>query len=378
MHQVKISTLLAGAGITAALFFLVQEPTSVGATALVTLTSPTKIEPYEARFGRSRPVVAVLGENSATELTDFAIPYGVLSASGDAEVLTLSTQPGVITMRPALQIQPDATVKDFDAKYPQGADYVIVPAMRKRDDPVVLSWIADQARKGATIVSICDGALVVANTGLMKGRKATAHWATQTLREEKYPDTRWVPNVRYIADGKIVSSAGISAAMPVSIALVEAISGTKKANAIAHRLGVRDWSTRHNSDAFRSPRVRNLLASFEANYANKWVNRQQAIALPLASGIDDISVAFIADAYTRTGRGKVFGVSNSTQPVVGRYGLKFVSENHPGQTKTFDVSVAPSKNVPPGLALDGALAGITKRYGPRTAYAVSMAFEYPR
>ena len=128
-----------------------------------------RIEPYRSRFGRSRPVIAIVGENSGTELTDFVIPYGILAQSGVAEVVTVGVHPGVITMRPALHVQPSATAATFDAQFPDGADYVIVPAMIKRDDPALLAWLSRQSGKGATIVSICDGALVVANAGLLKG-----------------------------------------------------------------------------------------------------------------------------------------------------------------------------------------------------------------
>ena len=57
-------------------------------------------------FRRSRPVVAIIGNNSGTELVDFVIPYGVLMASDAADVITVATQPGPITMRPALKLQP--------------------------------------------------------------------------------------------------------------------------------------------------------------------------------------------------------------------------------------------------------------------------------
>ena len=154
----------------------------------------------------------MIGENSGTELTDFVIPYAVRTPSGVADTFTVATRNGLLRMRPALQVQPQATIAGFDARFPQGADYVIVPAVVKRDDPALLAWIAAQAAKGGTIVSICDGALVVANSGLMKGHRATAHWATEALRAKQYPDTDWLRNVRYVADGNIISSAGISAA----------------------------------------------------------------------------------------------------------------------------------------------------------------------
>jgi hypothetical protein len=147
---------------------------------------PEKIDPYRARFGRSRPMIAIVGENSATELTDFVIPHGILAEADVADVVTLSTKPGVMTMRPSLRLQPDMTVSAFDERHPEGADYVIVPAVVNRDDPTLLAWIARQSSRGATIVSICDGALVVANTGLMNGHRATAHWATLAYRRETF------------------------------------------------------------------------------------------------------------------------------------------------------------------------------------------------
>src|SRR4051794_22154256 len=88
------------------------------------LTTAAEVPRYQERFGRSKPVVAVVGFNGGTELTDFAIPYGVLARSGAAQVLAVATQSGPMTMRPALKIQPNATIGEFDARFPDGADYV--------------------------------------------------------------------------------------------------------------------------------------------------------------------------------------------------------------------------------------------------------------
>ncbi|RYF03495.1 MAG: transcriptional regulator, partial [Oxalobacteraceae bacterium] len=168
-----------------------------------------RIAPYHARFGRTRPIIAVVGEISGTELTDYVVPYGILRRAEISEVLSVATRSGPMTMRPALHLQPQASIDEFDARHPEGADYVVVPAVSRRDDPVLLAWIREQARKGGTLVSICDGALVVANSGAMDGHRATAHWATAELRRKAYPKVRWIDNRRYVADGTIVSSAGI-------------------------------------------------------------------------------------------------------------------------------------------------------------------------
>jgi putative intracellular protease/amidase len=170
--------------------------TTMAAVASEALSLPTSdvtnssshIAAYEPRFGRVRPVIAVVGENSGTELTDFVIPYGILSNSRAADVYAVATGAGSIAMRPALTIQPDFTVVSFDERFPDGADYVIVPAvmqMDKKAPPVLVDWIKAQADKGASIVSICDGALTVAKAGVFKGHRATGHWATLAKRKRE-------------------------------------------------------------------------------------------------------------------------------------------------------------------------------------------------
>lgn len=341
-----------------------------------------KIALYSARFGRSRPVIAIIGENSGTELTDFVIPYGVLAQSETAELVAVATQPGRLNMTTgpgstSLQIEPQATIEQFDARFPDGADYVIVPAVNKFKDTTLLAWLVKQGSKGGTVVSICDGALALASSGLTKDHQATGHWYTHDIRTQKFPDTHWVKNVRYVADGKIVSSAGISAAMPTSLALVEAIAGHDKALAVAQKLGVADWSTLHNSDVFRPRFGVNLMAFAATQYTNGWFHANQDIGVPVASGIDEIALAFTVDAYSRTGRSHAYALSASSAPVQTRYGLTIVPErviggpNPPNQVLTeFDAT-------PSALVLDKVLAEIAHSYGSATAYGVALEFEYP-
>ncbi len=110
---------------------------------------------------RERPLIAVIGINDATETTDYLMPVGILRRADVADVMMLATGPGPVQLYPALKVEPDATIAEFDVGHPQGADYVIVPAMEPHDDPAALAWIRSQAEKGATIVSVCVGATVV-------------------------------------------------------------------------------------------------------------------------------------------------------------------------------------------------------------------------
>lgn len=345
--------------------------------AVSAAASAGAIPAYEARFGRQRPVVAIVGENAGTELTDFVIPYGVLQASGAAEVITVSTQPGVLRMRPALSVQPDASIAQFDARFPEGADYVVVPAVVKYKDPTLLAWVKAQGDKGATLVSICDGAVVIAGTGLMQGRNATAHWASEKVRRKLFPGVHWIADTRYVSDGKIISTAGISAAMPASLALVEAIAGRERTLALANELGVADWSATHSTAPFRPRFGVNLKALITANYTNHWFHSTQMLGLPVSADVDEIALALTADAYSRTGRSMVHAVALSTEPIRTRRGLVVIPDTLVGGSHHMDRILPEFDATPSGQWLAKSIEGIRRMYGRNTANGVAIDFEYP-
>src|SRR5687767_13823307 len=108
-----------------------------------------------------RPVVAVIADNDGTETTDFIVPYAVLARSGVADVLAVAPEDRPIRLTPALAISPQITIASFEARYPDGADYVIVPKIDETAEPTIVAWIQKQASKGAMIVGICSGVKTV-------------------------------------------------------------------------------------------------------------------------------------------------------------------------------------------------------------------------
>ena len=332
------------------------------------------IDTYQARFGRTRPVIAVVGENSGTELTDFVIPYGILSRSQTAEVLAVATHARPMQMRPALTIQPQSTLESFDESFPDGADYVIVPAimtMDSKEPSILVSWIQEQAHKGATVVSICDGALIVAKAGLFNGHRATGHWATRAKRERDYPETQWLQDTRYVADGKVISTAGVTAAIPLSLALVEAFAGTQRAMQVAQEIGVSDWSSEHDSSKFHLGVGGYLLA------IRNRLSVHHDIAVALSPDADEVALALTADAFSRTYRSHAYAVSNSPDGVHTRHGLTVLPDLVAGK----DIKLPDLKTIdgfPPAQALDRALIDIANLYGRSTANFVALQLEYLR
>lgn len=327
---------------------------------------------YQARFSRSQPVIAVVAYNPATEITDFVVPYGVLAESGVAEVTAVSTDEGPIQTSAGPRLGGQATLAQFDVRYPEGADYVVVPAVYEGENYApLLAWLRQQASRGATLVGICDGVPTLANAGLLEGKRATTHWRTIDGMERKYPATRWTRNIRYVADGKIITTSGVSASIPISIALVEAIAGRAHAEALAKNLGAADWSPRHNSEQFRlTPRA---LLTVLANKAMFW--RHEEFGIAVAPGVDEIRVALIADAYHRTRRSPTFTVSASSGSVRTRRDLTIYPDRPEGAVAA-NRMLSLLDHVPPVQALDQALSDIARAYGTPTAAFVALTMEY--
>ena len=339
-----------------------------------------QVPAYQVRFGRTRPVVVVAGANAGTELSDYVVPYAILAQSGAADVLALAAGPGPMRLSPSFRIAPHATLATFDVRFPEGADYVIIPAMAGSGDPAMVDWISAQAAKGATIVSICDGALVVAKAGVFKGRRATGHWATHTRRQREFPDTQWHANMRYVADGKAVSSAGISAAIPVSLALVEAIAGRARADAVAAEIGADGWSDRHDSAQF------SISAGMLATLArNKLFSTPEALGIPLEAGVDELSLALATDALARTRRARAYlvvaggvgEVGEASKPVRSRHGLDILPEPAESLAALQVRSMPLAEFTGQGAPLDSILLRVEQLYGRASAKLAADEMEHP-
>jgi AraC family transcriptional regulator, transcriptional activator FtrA len=122
-----------------------------------------------------------------------------------------------------------------------GADTVIVPSCRDAAQPppkALVDAVRAAHQGGARVASLCTGAFVLAEAGLLDGRRATTHWAHTALLRERYPAVRVDPHVLYIDEGDVLTSAGKAAGMDLCLHLVRTDYGTAVANALARSLVV--------------------------------------------------------------------------------------------------------------------------------------------
>ena len=107
---------------------------------------------------------------------------------------------------------------------------------REPADPALLAWLREMARQTRRVCSVCSGAFLLADAGLLNGRRATTHWRYVERFAQQYPDVSWDPNPIWVQDGNIYTSAGVSAGMDLALALIEEDHGNALALAVARRM----------------------------------------------------------------------------------------------------------------------------------------------
>ena len=121
------------------------------------------------------------------------------------------------------------------------ADLVCIPAWRsleERPPEALLQVVRDAVARGARVLSVCSGAFVLAEAGVLDGKRATTHWRYTDLFAARYPQIEVDPDVLYVDEGSVVTSAGTSAGIDACLHVVRQEHGVAVANAVARRMVV--------------------------------------------------------------------------------------------------------------------------------------------
>jgi transcriptional regulator GlxA family with amidase domain len=180
------------------------------------------------------------------EVLDFAGPFEVFSRartvpgsdsrrsddSAPFEVFTVARSHEPVTAIGGLRVIPAFAWTDAPP-----IDVLVVPGgfgtrPLLKDQPA-LDWIQSAAARASQVTSVCTGALLLAQTGLLQGKRATTHWAGLDLLGSIDPTIQVERDVRVVHDG-VFTSAGVSAGIDMAFAVVEALCGKAVADETAH------------------------------------------------------------------------------------------------------------------------------------------------
>jgi transcriptional regulator GlxA family with amidase domain len=150
-------------------------------------------------------------------------------------VFTVAQRQGIVTAVGGLRVTPDYTLADAPP-----IDLLIVPGgwgtRREATNASLIAWIGETAAATQLTASVCTGAFLLAGAGLLGGRQATTHWASLDRLAAAYPDVVVQRDTRWVDEGSIVTSAGISAGIDMSLHLVARLGGHALAEATARQM----------------------------------------------------------------------------------------------------------------------------------------------
>lgn len=181
----------------------------------------------------NQPITVCFYLYDGVEVLDFAGPMEVFSYAGFKVITVAKTKAPLLSQR-ILKVLPDYSIKDApqtDIFAVFGGDDEIAA-----DDPEVISWIKSREKSTKGYFSVCTGAFILGKAGLLDGLTITTFHKSIENLQKAVPSAKVLKNVRYVDNGKVITTAGISAGIDGALHLVAKIRGKEVALNVAKHM----------------------------------------------------------------------------------------------------------------------------------------------
>jgi putative intracellular protease/amidase/YHS domain-containing protein len=201
------------------------------------------------------PVAFVVSDGAV--VIDFAGPWEVFQDVHDAQgrgffnLYTVAATTRPITASAGLKIVPDYTFQTAPAP-----KVIVIPA-QNGESAAMLEWIRKSTKTTDVTMSICTGAYVLARTGLLSGRAATTHHGAYSDFAMQFPDIQLKRGARFVEDGNLASSGGLSSGIDLALRVVERYYGRERAEQTANMMEYQGegWLDPNSNQAYAKARV---------------------------------------------------------------------------------------------------------------------------
>lgn len=313
-----------------------------------------------------KPTVAVvLGDLNDTN--DVLGPYTLFAESAAYNVYTVAATRELRSLTDGLDIVPHYSFGELEARLGHGPDIVVVPAMPAilaPENQPVRSWIRTQASQAKLLFSWCTGAEVLAASGVLDGKAATAHWGDIDRLERAYPAVRWQRGVRYTEDGRIMTSAGLTSGIDATLHLLARLHGTALAERVARAI---HYSSLDLVERPAMPQYRfgpaDSIALLHAAFA--WPKPQAGVWL--YDGVGEIDLAAVFEVYGATWAYQVDTMA-AGPAITSQHGLQLVPRWQAPQLPAVERLLLPG-----GAGVARVAAALNGERGPGSAPIVMLA-----
>jgi transcriptional regulator GlxA family with amidase domain len=231
------------------------------------------------------------------ELLDFSGPYEafVSAGQGSFRVFTVGPTHQTVLSQNQLKVTPDYSIDDS----PQ-PDIVVLPGGSVQafiQDPRAMAWVSRIAARTELAMSVCNGAYILAGTGLLYGKPATTHWSAIRGLRKAFPKVDVKEEVRFIDDGKVMTTAGVSAGIDGALHVIDRMLGPDVAWETARYMQYDAWEPAESASLSH--------AAKEALRALVFRDAEQAetllAALAAANPGDAVTISRLGRAQVRRG-----------------------------------------------------------------------------
>jgi putative intracellular protease/amidase len=270
-----------------------------------------------------RLAVAVVLGASGSVITDAFGPYEVFARSQEFFPYTVSASRPTAMLSGGLAVVPDFSLEDVDAGLAPEPDVVVVPAVAApngKKEAALRDWITRRVDRGASL-GVCNGGRLLAATGLLDGRRATAHWSAIKGLERSRPQVDWVRGQRYVQDGTITTTAGVTSGVFGALRLVEQLAGAGEAQRVGQELAYPGWSL-HGPTEIPAQRWAPRDLAYLLAAAFPW--SRPTVGVGLVEGVGELEVAAPFEVYASSFAARTVPIA-ATATVTTRHGLRLVA-----------------------------------------------------
>ncbi|ABX05040.1 MAG TPA: hypothetical protein DEF47_23755 [Herpetosiphon sp.] len=250
-------------------------------------------------YDAQKPTAVILLGNTVSEITDVLAPYALLAKTGLYNVYTVAETSSVRSLSGGLDLLPDYSFAGLATLLKQPPALVIVPAITEiqaSQNQPVLAWLRQQSQAASTVMSWCTGAEVLAESGLLDGLPATAHWADLSSLQKRYPKVKWQNNQRYVdINQQIITTAGLTSGIDATLYFLQKMHGADVSQQLADMINYSDQS--YLEHATMQPfSITPSDSVYLLNAAFYWP--KQTLGIWLSQGVDELALAAFFDVYT--------------------------------------------------------------------------------
>jgi len=174
------------------------------------------------------------------ELLDFAGPGEVFSATPGFKVYTVSADGNEVLSQNFVKVKPEYSISN--APKP---DIIVFPggnALKSSQDPKVIQWVKDHVAAGNITMSVCTGARILAKADLLNNLNVTTHHGFIPGLQQMLPSSKVLPDTRFVDNGNVITTAGVSAGIDGALHLVSRIKGADVAAEVAWYMEYEKWN----------------------------------------------------------------------------------------------------------------------------------------